>query len=259
MRYFRATVEYDGTDFSGFQWQHEIRTVQGELEKALAFRTGNEVKLTGAGRTDAGVHDLGQVISFATETRIPTDKISIALNTALPRDVSIRDVSEVEADFSARFSASSRIYGYLILNRDEPSALWRRYSAFCPKSLDVVAMQRAAEYLPGERNFAVFAKELEPGKTPMREIISCRVLPWNRMLLVRIEANAFLRGMVRAIVGTLIEVGSGKRVPDSIPELLLSADRRQAGFSAPPQGLCLLKVRFGERKTYAREEIEEER
>ena len=259
MRFFRATVEYDGTDFSGFQWQHEIRTVQGELEKALAFRTGEEIKLTGAGRTDAGVHALGQVVSFATNSRIPPDKMSIALNTALPRDVTVRNVEEVDAEFSARFSASSRLYGYLILNRAEPSALWRRYSAFHPKELDTEAMRKAAAYLPGERDFAVFAKELEPGKTSMREIISCRVSPWKQMIVVRIEANAFLRGMVRAIVGTLIEVGSGKRSPDSLPELIQSCDRRQAGFSAPPQGLCLLKVRYGERKRYDREEIQEER
>ncbi len=258
MRYFKATVEYDGTDFSGFQWQHEIRTVQGELEKALAYRIERPVRVTGAGRTDSGVHAMGQVVSFAAETRIPCDKMSLALNGVLPSDLSIRQVTETEPDFSARFSASSRLYGYLILNRSEPSALWRRYSAFCPQPLNIEAMQAAANYLPGEQDFASFAKETKPGETTMREVLSCRVLPWKNMAFVRIEANAFLRGMVRAIVGTLIEVGTGKRDADSIPSVIASRDRSAAGFAAPARGLCLLKVRYGERRVYARKEITEE-
>jgi tRNA pseudouridine38-40 synthase len=259
MRYFKATVEYDGTDFAGFQWQHQSRTVQGELEAAIALRTGQTLRLTGAGRTDAGVHAMGQVVSFGVETRIPVERMAPALNSVLPPDISIRSVEEVGPEFNARFSASSRLYAYLILNRKQPSALWRRYSAFCREPLQVEAMQAGAKYLLGEQDFAAFTRELQTEQTTMREVMRCQIRRLHPLILVRIEANAFLRGMVRAIVGTLIEVGMEKRTPDSIRDLMVSRDRKAAGPSAPPQGLCLLKVRYGVRKIYARKEITEER
>jgi tRNA pseudouridine38-40 synthase len=256
MRYFKATVEYDGTDFAGFQWQHETRTVQGVLEAAIALRTGQNVRLTGAGRTDAGVHALGQVVSFGAETRIPTERMAIALNSVLPSDLSVRRVEEASETFSARFSASSRLYAYLILNRAAPSALWRRYSAFCPSPLDVEAMQSGANLLQGEQDFAAFTKEWDPGRTTLREVLRCQVRRYHQFVLVRIEANAFVRGMVRAIVGTLIEVGTGKRHWQEVGALLESRDRKRVGPSAPPQGLCLLKVNYGVRKVYTRHAIE---
>lgn len=253
MMTFKATVEYDGTDFAGFQWQHETRTVQGALEAALAQRTGQAVRLAGAGRTDAGVHALGQIISFQAETRIPVERMALALNSALPPDVSVRKVEAVTDTFHARFSASSRLYAYLILNRQTPSALLRRYSAFCPFLLDAEAMQAGAGALLGEQDFAAFANELEPGQPTFREVTRCQVGRYRNLVIVRIEANAFLRGMVRAIVGTLMEVGTGKRDPASIAAILNSRDRKQAGPSAPPQGLCLLKVRYGARKITPRQ------
>ncbi len=254
MRYFRATVEYDGTDFAGFQWQHGQRTVQGVLETAIAKRTDQTIRLTGAGRTDSGVHAYGQVISFAVETRIPVESMSLALNTVLPRDISVRNVSEVDESFSARFSASSRLYYYLILNQASQSPLLRRYSAFQPLPLDVEAMQTAAEHLIGERDFASFTNVLDAGKTTMREVTRCRVSLRQNFVVVRIEANAFLRGMVRTIVGTLIQVGAGKRAPESIHEVLEARDRQSAGPSAPAQGLYLMRVRYGIRKQYNRTE-----
>jgi tRNA pseudouridine38-40 synthase len=252
MRYFKAVVEYDGTDFAGFQWQHGVRTVQVTLEDAIAERTGQRVRLTGAGRTDAGVHALGQVVSFACETRIPEGRMALALNSALPPDLSVRQVEEVDPAFSARFSASSRLYAYLILNRPIRSALLGRYSAFCPQPLDVVAMQEGARRLLGERDFAAFANELEPGKVSLRDVMRCQVGRYRHFVLVRIEANAFLRGMVRTTVGTLLQIGTGKWQPEGIEAILNSRDRQQAGPSAPPQGLCLLRVRYGQRKDYAR-------
>lgn len=258
MRYFKATVEYDGTDFRGFQWQHGARTVQGELEAAIALRTGQTARVTGAGRTDAGVHALGQVISFGADTRIQTDRMAIALNSALPADISIQSVEEVEPEFNARFKASSRIYVYLILNRRTPSALWRRYAAFCPEPLDDRVMQQAAALLVGEQDFAAFTNALQPLEPTFRDVMKCCVKRRRDMVIVRMEANAFLRGMVRNIVGTLIEIGSGKYSPEHIRLIQASRDRQRAGPSAPPQGLCLLKVRYGERKTYTRREITEE-
>ena len=259
MRYFKATIEYEGTDFVGFQWQQNHRSVQSEVEAAIEKLTSQQVRVTGAGRTDAGVHALGQVISFGVETHIPLDRIGLALNSTLPKDVSVRAVEEVDATFSARFSASSRLYAYLILNRPVPSALLRRYSAFCPTPLDVGAMQRAAPFLLGEQDFAAFTNALDPEKTSMRDVMRCQVGRYRRFVLIRVEANAFLRGMVRTMVGTLMDVGTGKRVPEEMERVLQSRDRKQAGPSAPPQGLCLLKVRYGERKQYGRQKITEDK
>jgi tRNA pseudouridine38-40 synthase len=257
VRHFKATVEYDGTDFAGFQWQHATRTVQGTLETAIATRTGQTTRVAGAGRTDAGVHAVGQVVSFGVETRIPTERMALALNSALPPDLTVRRVEEVGAEFHARFSASSRAYAYLILNRQTPSALMRRYAAFTPFALDVDAMKAAAAMLPGEQDFAAFANELTEEQTTFRDVMRCQVGRYRRFVLVRIEANAFLRGMVRNIVGTLMEVGTGKRAPDELHAILQSRDRRLAGPSAPPQGLFLMRVRYGERRTYARRDSEE--
>jgi tRNA pseudouridine38-40 synthase len=253
MRYFKATVEYDGTDFCGFQWQKETRTVQGELEAAIARLTGQSVRVMGAGRTDAGVHALGQVVSFGVETRIPAERMGLAMNGVLPIDLSVRKVEEVDAAFSARFSASSRLYAYLMLNRNMPSALLRRYSKFCSEPLDVGAMQAGAQLLLGEQDFAAFTNEMRPEETTWRHVMRCQVGRYRDFVLARIEANAFLRGMVRTAVGTLMEIGSGKRAPDEIRTILDSRDRRLAGPSAPPQGLCLLKVRYGPRRDYAGE------
>jgi tRNA pseudouridine38-40 synthase len=258
MRYFKAIVEYDGTDFRGFQWQHESRTIQGELERAIAERTGMQTRVTGAGRTDAGVHALGQVISFGAETRIPIDRLARALNSSLPKDVAVKTVEEVDGEFNARFKASARQYAYLILNRKTPSPIWRRYAAFTPEPLDLSAMREAASLLIGEQDFAAFTNELQPDEPTYRDVRVCRISAWNGLILVRIEANAFLRGMVRNIVGTLIQIGSGIYLPDQVRIIQASRSRKMAGPSAPPQGLCLVKVRFGERKTYARRERTEE-
>ncbi len=254
MRTFKAIVEYDGTDFCGFQWQKGYRSVQEVLEKAIATRTGENVRIAGAGRTDAGVHGLGQVVSFSSETRIPIESMALAFNSVLPRDLTVRRVEEVSPDFHARFSASSRIYGYLIFNRRTPSALWRRYTAFCPAVLNIEAMQEASQMLLGEQDFAAFANDLKPLEPTQRDVMCCRVRQFREFVLVRVEANAFLRGMVRNIVGTLLEVGEGKRDISTLPEVIASRDRRLAGPSAPAQGLCLLQVRYGERKSYARPE-----
>lgn len=258
MRTFKATLEYDGTDFRGFQWQHNARTVQSELEKAIALRTGQTVRITGAGRTDAGVHALGQVVSFTADTRIPVERMALALNSALPQDISVRTVEEADPQFSARFTASSRCYAYLILNGRPPSALWRRYTGYAPRSLDVGAMREAAALVIGEQDFAAFTNVLQPEEPTFRDVKYCRVAAWKSMILVRIEANAFLRGMVRNLVGTFIEIGDGAYPPEHLRLIQASRNRQKAGPSAPPQGLCLVKVRYGERKVYARREITEE-
>ena len=246
-RYFKAIVEYEGTDFRGFQWQHETRTVQGILEQAINLRTSEATRVTGAGRTDAGVHALGQVISFSAETKIPTEKMTLALNGALPSDCRVRQVEEVEEGFNARFSASARAYAYLILNRSAPSAVLARFSAFEPVPLDVTKMQSAANLLVGEMDYSSFTNELDPDKSTMRAVRRFRVDRRKQLVVVRIEANAFLRGMVRNLVGTLLQVGAGKIEPETVEAIRDAKDRKAAGPTAPAKGLCLMKVRYGHR------------
>lgn len=254
----KAVIEYDGTDYSGFQRQQGQRTVQETLEEAIKIRLGEETRIAGAGRTDSGVHAFGQVVSFDTETKIPVEKITLALNSALPRDMNLKSAEVVKEDFHARFSASSRVYLYAILNQDAPSALLRRYTAHCRKPLDTGAMREAAGHLYGEQDFAGFANELETGHSTFREVMECRLITRGPLVLMRIEANAFLRGMVRTIMGTLIEVGMGKRSAASLPELIGARDRRLSGPSAPAQGLCLWRVRFGARKNYTGDRLRSE-
>ncbi len=250
MRYFKATVEYDGTDFAGFQIQRDARTVQGELERSITSLTGQSIHVTGAGRTDSGVHALGQVVSFGIETSIPAGRMAPAWNSVLPVDISIRRADEVSASFNARYSASSRLYWYVIWNSRIPSALMRRYSASCRVPLDVSSMRAGAALLIGEQDFAAFASELMPGRSTGREVMYCKVDQWRGIVVVRIRANAFLRGMARTIAGTLMQVGLGKLAPSDIGAIIASRDRKRAGPSAPPQGLWLLQVRYGRRKIY---------
>jgi tRNA pseudouridine38-40 synthase len=244
MRCFKVTLEYDGTDFAGFQFQVGQRSVQAEVERAVRELTGQQVRVSGAGRTDAGVHALGQVVGFRCETRIPTERMALALNSVLANDVSATAVCEVEERFHPRFSALSRAYTYVILNRPLPSAVFRRYTMHCPQPLDVAAMQAGAGRLLGTHDFRAWANSTDETNTTIRHMIRCRVRPVKRFVLVHVEANAFLRGMVRNIAGTLVEVGTGKRAPHDIIRITESRDRAQAGPSAPARGLCLVRVRY---------------
>lgn len=252
MRHFKATVQYDGTDFHGFQWQRGQRTVQEALEAAIERIGRREGRVTGAGRTDTGVHAIGQVVSFSVESSVPGERMALALNALLPRDVSISTAVEVGPEFNARFSASGRTYGYFVWNSRTPCALLRRYTALCPVQLDLDAMRRAAVCLTGERDFAAFALELAEEASTFRDVRRLEVKRRGSLVVLRVEANAFLRGMVRAIAGTLLDVGSGKRDPGSMPDVLESRERRRAGPSAPPEGLTLLRVEYGERRSYPR-------
>lgn len=258
MRRFKVTIEYDGTDFAGFQYQAEQRSVQAELERALERLTGQRARVHGAGRTDAGVHALGQVISFEAETRIPIEKLPSAMNSVLPPDVRAVRAEEAPARFHARFSALSRAYVYVILHRAQPSALFGRYTCHYPHPLDLQAMQTGARLLIGTRDFAAWANESGEVHSTVREVYRCAVRRRGPFVLIYVEANAFLRGMVRNIAGTLLQVGSGKRAPAEIAEITRSLQRAQAGPSAPAKGLCLVKVRYGEEPhRAAHEQIEE--
>lgn len=246
-RNFRIIIEYDGTNCHGWQVQAKERTVQGELQRALEIMTGQPVVVHGSGRTDAGVHALAQVASFECDTRIPAQAFQKGLNSLLDEDIVIHACEEVPADFHARFSAQGKTYNYRIINQPLRPVIGRQYAWYIRKPLDIEAMQKAADYLYGEHDFKAFEGIGSPRAHTVRHITLADFEKGDDGLLVfRIQANGFLRYMVRNIVGTLAEVGIGKLTPEAFRAILESKDRAQAGATAPPQGLFLMHVNYGE-------------
>jgi len=241
---YRLIVEYDGTGFSGFQFQPQERTVAGTLEEALSQIMDVPVKVTAAGRTDAGVHAVGQVISFTGRAGFPIERLALALNSALPQDLSVRDAAVTGADFSARLSALDRSYTYVVFNRAEPSAVARRWSAFEHRPLDLDAMRCAAADLVGTHDFVTFCGVLPERGGTVRRLEDLSIERDGPLLRLNFRANGFLHRMVRIATGTLLEIGSGRRSPDSIPAILAARDRRAAGLTAPAQGLFLVAVSY---------------
>ncbi len=244
MRSLRLLVEYDGTDFAGFQRQANAPTIQGELERALAKCLQHEVSVAGAGRTDAGVHAIGQVCRVRTENRIPVDRLPLALNRLLPRTIVVRSAREAEAGWHPRYHATSRTYRYTIDNQTIPSALSRRFAYHLRAPLEVEAMQAAAQCLVGCHDFAAFQTSGSPMGSTVRELRQVAVVRHRHQVTVTVEANAFLYQMVRTLVGTLMQIGRGQRSGATMLEVLQSRDREQAGPTAPPHGLCLVRVKY---------------
>jgi tRNA pseudouridine38-40 synthase len=233
-------VAYDGTAYAGFQVQPKAPTVQGELERALAEICGGPVRITGAGRTDAGVHATGQVIDFRTASTLDGSTMERGVNALLPEDIAVSDLGPAGETFHARFSATGRTYEYRIRNAPTRDPLERRREQWLPVTLDRAAMGEAGARLVGRHDFAAFAAGVSGERTVRRAVLSAE----GSVLRFEIEADAFLRGMVRGIVGTLLWVGRGKTSVDRFAEILRSGDRAQAGPSAPAQGLCLIKVSY---------------
>jgi len=244
VRNVKVVVEYDGTDYFGFQFQPGVPTVQGELERVLAKIVKEQVTVYGSGRTDAGVHAAGQVINFRTECGIPIDRVCVAMNTLLPRDIAALDACEVDEDFHARYSAKSRLYRYDILNADLRSAIEGRYCWHIAKPLNVDAMSEAAGCLIGVHDFSSFECAGSDNKTSVREMMSIGLRKSGEHIFMELRANAFLRSMARNIVGTLVEVGLGKTPGCEVIKILESRTRCAAGKTAPPQGLCLVEVEY---------------
>lgn len=245
MRTIRLTLEYDGTGLAGWQRQDNGPSVQQHLEEALAAMVGGPVTVIGASRTDAGVHALGQVAHFQTEVTIPLHGFRLGLNSTLPPQIAVTDAVEVPADFHARFSARGKRYRYTILNRRDPSPLQRNTTWWRSRRLDIDAMQAAAAALIGEHDYSAFRAAGCTARTTRRHISRLDVSRAGDLVLLDVDGNAFLRHMVRIITGTLVEVGEARRPPDSLPALLASRDRTQAGQTAPPQGLTLVEVLYG--------------
>ncbi len=242
-RRIRAVIEYDGTDFCGFQVQARGRTIQGEIEQALARVTGRTVRVVGAGRTDAGVHASGQVVHATVTWRHDLAQLKRALNAVLPGDVAVRDVEYAPPGFHSRFSAQSRVYAYHIWNDEVPSPLHRRYSYCFDRYLDDLSMSQACGALIGTHDFLPFGWAPQ-GDNTVRTVLEATCVRSGRSVVIEIEADAFLRRMVRRIVANLMLVGLGKLSVEDFGRLLLLRDRRTPASEAPSQGLCLLKVNY---------------
>ena len=240
------TVAYDGADFFGFQSQAGtgLPTIQETLEQAALRLTGEHLTITGAGRTDTGVHAWGQVVSFRTGSPVPPERWKLALIPYLPESIVVRESREGAPDFHARFSAKAKTYIYQYYCGPTPSPFYRRYAYHVPYRLDLDAMKEAASLFEGGHDFRAFCAAGAKVKSYTREIYACRFETEGPLLRLSVRGNGFLWHMVRTLAGTLLEVGAGKRRPADIPVLLGLGDRRLVGVTLPPQGLILHSVEY---------------
>jgi len=242
MRNIKLVLEYDGTDFCGWQLQPKERTVQGTLESSLKQLLQESPTIYASGRTDAGVHALGQVVNFKTESELTLDSIQNGLNSYLPADVRVLGVAEVGETFHARYDAVKRTYRYVIAKKT--LAVGRQYSWFCKYKLDLSKIRKASVFLIGKHSFEVFAKLNEQEKHYLCNVESVRWEESEEDLSFIISANRFLHHMVRIIVGTMTDVGRGKLLPEDVKGILASGDRKRVGSMAPAHGLFLVRVDY---------------
>jgi tRNA pseudouridine38-40 synthase len=237
-------IEYDGHGYYGWQVQENLPTIQTHLEKALSSIANEPVRIFCAGRTDTGVHALGQVVHFDTTAQRPTHAWTIGTNTHLPDNIGVMWAQEVDDNFHARFGALSRSYRYIIYNHHLPSAIMNNRVTWHMTPLDAERMQQAANFLLGEHNFNSFRSSHCQAKSPVRVVHGIKVSRTNRFVVIEIEANAFLHHMVRNIAGVLLRIGSGQAQPGLMQEVLAARDRRSAFETASPTGLYLQQVRY---------------
>lgn len=237
-------VAYEGTNYCGWQIQPNKITVEGVLNDALSKLLGQEIKVIGASRTDSGVHAMGNVAVFDTDSPIPGEKFSYALNQRLPEDIIVRGSREVSLDFHPRKCVSEKTYEYRILNATFPVPTLRNTTLFHHYLLDTSKMQQAANHLVGEHDFKSFCSIKTQTETTIRTIHAITVEKNQEIITIRVTGNGFLYNMVRIIAGTLLNVGSGLLSPESIPEILNSLDRENAGPTAPAKGLTLVKINY---------------
>lgn len=247
---YKLLIQYDGTDFHGWQVQESDRTIQGELERVIGMLEDANVGVIGSGRTDAGVHAEGQVANVILNRTFTPDKLRAAINGNLWRDIRIMKAETAPDEFHARFSAKKKTYVYRIVNAPVMSPFWRRFAHHEHRPLDIGRMLMAARLLIGEHDWTAFASAQSDGDSRVRTIVDCTIdSRWDprasaNILEFRITANGFLRYMVRSIVGTLIEVGRGEKDSDTIQTAIVTGDRNLAGKTAPAHGLTLFKVDY---------------
>jgi tRNA pseudouridine38-40 synthase len=243
-RTFRLTIKYDGTEYAGWQVQPGQKTIQGMLEGALKIVLNESCRLTAAGRTDAGVHALGQVAHFKTLSRIPAPNLKMALNSILPKDISIVDAFESHSDFHARKQAIAKRYIYKIFRGQTRDPFQWPYTWFLPDKVDMEMMKECLPILRGEHDFSAFSVAKNDRISGTRKLMKIKMAENDNHLLFEFLGNGFLRKQIRRMVGTLIDVGRGRFTPDQFKQILLSGDPTQAGLTAPPQGLFLVKVYY---------------
>ena len=244
MRNIKLTIEYHGKDFNGWQKQPNKLNIQGEIEKAISSITGEEIELIGSGRTDAGVHSLGQVANFKTNTEIPVEKLAIAINSRLKKSIVIKSAEEVDERFHSRYSVHSKKYRYIINNSFTGTAIYRELEYQFPIKLDVEKMKIAAKHFEGKHDFSGFKASGTSSKNSVRQIYIAEVFEENERVIIELTGNGFLYNMVRIIAGTLLDVGIGKINSEEIPEIIESKDRKRAGRTLPALGLYLVEVNY---------------
>ena len=245
MRNIKLVIEYDGKEFNGWQKQPNKLNIQGEIVQAIERITGEKVDLMASGRTDAGVHAMGQVANFKTNSNMPIEKFPIALNANLKKSIVIKSAEEVEERFHSRLNCKRKTYRYVINNSKYGTAIYRNLETHIPIKLDIQKMQQAIKYFEGEHDFKAFKASGTSSKSSVRTIYKAEVLDaGNERIYIELTGNGFLYNMVRIISGTLVDVGLGKIEPEEIENIILSKDRQHAGKTLPPQGLYLLTVEY---------------
>lgn len=245
MRNIKIIIEYDGKNFAGWQNQPNKVSIQGEIERAIKEVTGEDVNITASGRTDAGVHAIGQVANFHTETKIDVKKIPYALNAKLPKSIVVKSAEEVDDRFHARYNCKGKTYKYIINNNEFPSALNRFREFHISQKLDVKAMKKALGYFKGTHDFKGFKSSGgSEKKTTVRTLTNAKLIETDGIIIIELSGDGFLYNMVRIIVGTIVDVGLGKISADDIPDIILSCDRTKAGKTLPPHGLYLVEVKY---------------
>ena len=248
MKRVKLVVAYDGTNYCGWQIQPNGTTIESVLNEHLSALLKEDITVTGASRTDSGVHSLGNVAIFDTNTKMPAEKISFALNQKLPEDIVVQDSCEVPLDWHPRYQKGRKTYEYRILNRTFRDPTRRLDTYFYHYPLDVEAMQQAATYLEGEHDFKSFCAVGAQVKTTTRTLYCCKVEKENDIITIRVTGNGFLYNMVRIIAGTLIQVGNGTIRPEEMPAILEACDRNAAGPTAPAHGLTMMGIKYEEEK-----------
>lgn len=244
MRNIRLTIEYDGKEFNGWQKQPNKLNIQGNLEKVISDLTKEEIEIIGSGRTDAGVHALGQVANFKTNSNIPIEKFAIAINSRIKQSIRVKKAEEVDERFHSRYNCKRKTYRYIINTSETGSAIYRNLEYNIKMQLDVKKMQEAVKFFVGEHDFSAFKSSGTSSKSSVRTIYNAKVEQDGERIIIELTGNGFLYNMVRIISGTLVEVGLNKIKPEDITKIIESKNRQNAGKTLPPCGLYLVSVEY---------------
>ncbi len=244
MRNIKLVIEYDGSGFNGWQKQPNKLNIQGEIEAVIENITKEKIELIASGRTDAGVHAIGQVANFKTNSNIPIEKIPIAINSQVKNSIRIKSAEEVDERFHSRYNCKRKTYRYIIDNSKYGSSIFRNMTYHMPIKLNINEMQKAVKYFEGEHDFKAFKSSGTSSKSSIRTIYEAKVIEKNEYIILELTGNGFLYNMVRIIAGTLVDVGLEKLKAKDIPVILEKKDRQKAGKTLPPQGLFLVKVEY---------------